>query len=63
MNDQQRDTYRIISQKLEEIYALVEECEQLAREAEIDFSIDVGYGGRQTFDGERDVWQSSSANC
>ncbi len=63
MNEQQRDTYRIISKKLEEIYKIVAECEQLAQEAEIEFSIDVGYGGRNTYNGELDQWQSSSANC
>lgn len=61
-----------ISEKLEEAYKLIRECEKIAEKANVEFSFDVAYGMGGTYipkkiaDQERWTdhgWNASSHSC
>lgn len=62
MDPIKREGYLIIQKKIEEIQELIKECENIAKEAEIDFVLDLG-NGRTTYYADTDEWISSSSNC
>lgn len=61
IEDIRRDAYQVISDRLEEVKAILKECESLARETGLTFYLDMGQSNY--FDGELGMWQSSSSNC
>jgi hypothetical protein len=55
------DAQKLISDKIEQAYALIRECEGLATEHGLYFSFDLEYGMGGSFDeGE---WHPSSQSC
>lgn len=63
LDDIQYDANQIINDKLIQIYALLRECENLAKEAEICFRFSPVRGMGGYFDGEDQEWLPSSQSC
>lgn len=59
----QSDTARLISEKLGQAYALIEECEVLAAEAGIGFRFNHVWGMGGYYNGEDEEWLPSSQSC
>lgn len=58
----QEDANRVIAIKLVKAYALIEECQKIAKEAEVCFSFDLAYGMGGTYTPE-EGWLPSSQSC
>lgn len=51
----------LLSEKLSQAQALISECETLADQYELDFSVDLAYGMGGTY--EEGEWHPSSQSC
>lgn len=61
IKDIQQDASIIIAEKLEQMKALIKECEALARESGITFELPIAMSNY--FDGSIGLWQNSSSSC
>jgi hypothetical protein len=63
--EQQKEANKLISDKLEQVYALIKECEKIADENQVSFNFQVEYGmGGYYYPKEKDEegnWKESSS--
>lgn len=63
MSVSQKEANEVIAKKVAQIEKLISECEGIAKDAKVTFSIDLAYGMGGYYDGEDGEWHPSSTSC